>query len=122
MVEVDRNFMIVLVLIIYLLFLSVYSIHMAQGNFSIEDTICGGMLIHLLQDKHGKELTLNDAASVALMLYQNNQDSIQQAIQNGEHARTLGLIGFASDVDIATEIDSMPVLPLLEDGRLILGS
>ena len=84
--------------------------------------LCGGMLIHLLQEKHGKELTLNDAASVALMLYQNNRDSIQQAIQNGEHARTLGLIGFANDVDIATEIDSMPVLPLLQDGRLILGS
>ena len=90
-----------------------------EGHFSIEDTICGGMLIHRLASLRKGELELNDAASLALLLYRTNQSSIRQAIAQGEHARFLASIGFERDVDIATEVDSMPVLPVLKDGRLV---
>lgn len=90
-----------------------------DGNFSIEDTLCGGMLLHLLSAVHKKELVLNDAASLALLLYRSNKTAIKQTIRQGEHGRFLESIGFDRDIDLASDIDSIPVLPILRDGRLI---
>jgi 2-phosphosulfolactate phosphatase len=90
------------------------------GDFSIEDTLCGGMLIHKLKEVEKIELKLNDAASLALLLYRSNRDSLKQTIANGEHGRYLAEIGFASDVEAASDVDSIPVLPVLKDRRVIL--
>jgi 2-phosphosulfolactate phosphatase len=90
-----------------------------EGGFSIEDTICGGMLIHLLTVKHKRKVTLNDAGSLALLLYQTNRTAIKQSIQQGEHGQFLAGLGFAGDVEIAAGVDTMPVLPVLKEGRLV---
>ncbi len=91
-----------------------------DGHFSIEDTLCGGMLIHLLVEKHGKTIKQNDASSLALLLYQTNKDVIRQAIEDGEHGRFLASIGFDEDVSASSAIDSTSVLPVLHDGRLVV--
>ena len=91
-----------------------------EGHFSIEDTICGGMLVHLLMEKHKMQIVQNDACALALLLYQTNKETIREAIAGGEHGRYLASIGFADDVAIASAVDSMAVLPVLRDGRLIL--
>ena len=90
-----------------------------EGNFSIEDTLCGGMLLHLLSTVHKKELTLNDAASLAILLYRSNKTAIKQTIRQGEHGRFLESIGFESDIEMAAEIDSIPIVPVMQDGRLV---
>jgi 2-phosphosulfolactate phosphatase len=91
-----------------------------EGGFSIEDALCGGMLIYLLRAMHDKDVTLNDAASLALLLYENNRESIRSTIEQGEHGRFLREIGFGADVTKATDVDSIPVLPVLNEGRLVL--
>ena len=91
-----------------------------KGGFSIEDTLCGGMLIHLLSSVHKKEIKLSDAGSLALLLYRANKTAIRQSIAQGEHGRSLASIGFKKDVEFATEVDALPVLPVLKEGRLIL--
>ncbi|MBN1212830.1 MAG: 2-phosphosulfolactate phosphatase [candidate division Zixibacteria bacterium] len=93
-----------------------------KGGFSIEDTLCGGMLIHLLSTMHKKEVVLSDAGSLALLLYRANKTAIRQSIAQGEHGRSLASLGFKDDVEFATEVDALPVLPVLKDGRLILES
>jgi 2-phosphosulfolactate phosphatase len=90
-----------------------------EGNFSIEDTICGGMLIHLLATEHQKDISLNDAGSLALLLYRTNKSALKRTIQQGEHGRGLAELGFTADVETAAEVDSIPVLPVLKDGRLV---
>lgn len=90
-----------------------------EGHFSIEDTICGGMLIHQLVTRHGREVELNDAGSLALLLYRTNKSAIRQAIAQGEHGRFLTSLGFSGDVQMATDVDSLPILPVLRDGRLV---
>ena len=92
----------------------------SEGGFSIEDTICGGLLIHQLATVHGVQTTLNDAGSLALLLFRSNKTALRQTIEQGEHGRFLTSIGFAGDVEIASAIDSIPVLPILKDGRLVL--
>jgi 2-phosphosulfolactate phosphatase len=93
-----------------------------EGHFSIEDTLCGGMLIHLLIENHHLDIEANDAASLALLLYQTNRSRLRETIEQGEHGRFLDSIGFGGDLAIAALPDSMPVLPVLKDGRLILES
>ncbi len=90
-----------------------------QGNFSIEDTLCGGLLIDLLASKYQKAKKMNDAATIALQLYQNNVSILRETIEKGEHGQYLASLGFKNDVSTATLIDSMPVRPVLRDGRLI---
>lgn len=88
-----------------------------EGSFSIEDTLCGGMLIHLLSQGF-KGVTYNDAGSLALLLYRSNKGAIRETIRQGEHGRFLSQIGFGGDIVIASEIDAIPIVPLLRDGRL----
>ena len=90
-----------------------------EGHFSIEDTICGGLLLHLLTTAHKQEIDFNDAASLAMLLYRSNKSAIKQAIAQGEHGRFLASIGFEGDVEVATQVDTMPVVPILRDGRLV---
>ncbi len=92
-----------------------------DGGFSTEDTLCGGLLISLLDKRHACRLVLNDAASLALLLHDTARPSFQQAIALGEHGRFLSSIGFEGDVEISSRVDSMPVLPVLKDGRLVRG-
>ncbi|MEW6050749.1 MAG: 2-phosphosulfolactate phosphatase [Candidatus Zixiibacteriota bacterium] len=90
-----------------------------EGSFSIEDTLCGGMLIHLLETAHRQRVTVNDAASLALLLYRTNKTALRQTIQQGEHGRFLTSIGFAGDVELAAAVDSIPIVPQLKEGRLV---
>ncbi len=90
-----------------------------SGQFSIEDTICGGMLLHLLATDKKIKLTLNDAGSLAMLLYRSNKSAIKQTIAQSEHGRFLSRLGFENDLDVAAATDSIPVLPFLHEGRLI---
>ncbi len=91
-----------------------------KGGFSIEDTICAGMLIHTLNVKHHIETELNDAGDLALLLYRTNKTTLVKVIQQGEHGRRLAYDGFAEDVAKATAVDSIPVLPVMAYGRLVV--
>jgi len=91
-----------------------------EGQFSIEDSICGGMLIDKLYTEHKLEMELNDAASLALLLYRSNKRALKETIAQGEHGRYLNRIGFGEDVAIAAEGDSIPVLPVLKESRIII--
>ena len=90
-----------------------------EGGFSIEDTLCGGMLIDVLRQKHGCDLILNDAGSLAGLLYHERKKSLKEAISHGEHGRFLSALGMSADVDLCSRIDIMPVLPVLKDGCLV---
>lgn len=90
-----------------------------NGQFSLEDTLCGGMIIDLLETKHSLNAQLNDAASLALLLYRANRENLSQAIANGEHGRHLKRIGFEADLETASRVDSIMVVPVLRDGRLV---
>jgi len=91
-----------------------------DGQFSIEDSICGGMIIDKLYTEYKMEMELNDAASLALLLYRSNKRALKETIAQGEHGRYLNKIGFGEDVAIAAEPDSIPVLPILKESRIIV--
>ena len=58
-----------------------------EGNFSLEDILCGGMLIDLITQKEEKQISLNDASYSAQILYQRFKDNLLEAFRLSHHGR-----------------------------------
>jgi 2-phosphosulfolactate phosphatase len=84
-----------------------------QQLFSLEDSVCAGMIIKLLEDDGSATIETNDAGSAALTLYRNYGKNLLKMARSSDHGRYLEEIGFADDIKTCVEIDSIPVLPLL---------
>ncbi len=89
-----------------------------QGNFSLEDTFCGGAIIDRMLERSGYEIS-NDAAQVAHMLYKNQSESVESVINQADHARYLIGLGFGGDIAIAASIDSIGVVPILVGNKIV---
>lgn len=84
-----------------------------NGMFSIEDSVCAGMLIRKLAEDGSSELSLSDGAIAATMLHKGYAKSLLKMIKNSEHGRYLAVIGFADDLPVCAGIDTIPILPQL---------
>jgi 2-phosphosulfolactate phosphatase len=89
------------------------------GQPSLEDTVCAGTLLAAVSDRLGPALSLeNDAAHMALLLAQDYRGEIRRLFDECSHGVYLKSIGFAADLDFCAAIDSVPVLPILKEGRI----
>jgi 2-phosphosulfolactate phosphatase len=89
-----------------------------QGNFSLEDTFCGGAIIERLLQAGNYDVS-NDAAQVALMLYKNQGQSVEAVIRQADHARYLIGLGFESDIATAAALDTINVVPVLSGNKIV---
>jgi 2-phosphosulfolactate phosphatase len=87
-----------------------------EGNFSLEDTLCGGMLIDLVTKKEKKEISLTDAAHCAQILYQTFKDNLLQAFHLSHHGKELINRGFEDDLAYCAQIDMTPLVPIFREG------
>jgi 2-phosphosulfolactate phosphatase len=83
----------------------------SDGKFSIEDSVCAGMLLHKLREGNPGELTLSDAAQATILLYRAHSRNILKMIRSSEHGRYLTEIGFADDLRACADVDAIPILP-----------
>lgn len=90
-----------------------------EHNFSLEDVVCGGMIIHLLE-KNEVDVDLSDAALAAKILYKSFSRSMNKMLRKSEHGRYLISIGFENDLKVCSAIDSVQILPVLEKGVIKL--
>ncbi len=86
-------------------------------NFSLEDTLCGGMIISGLGDRAE---SANDAAVVASKLYEERKSDLASALRNSDHGRYLVSLGFSPDIDFAAQVDSIGLIPYWDNGRLVV--
>ncbi|MBM2844923.1 MAG: putative 2-phosphosulfolactate phosphatase [Bacteroidetes bacterium] len=82
-----------------------------NGMFSLEDSVCAGMLLHKLDERDDVELVMADAAIAATLLYKGYSKNILKMIKNCEHGKYLAEIGFADDLPICAATDTVPALP-----------
>ncbi len=82
---------------------------------SLEDYICAGALVDRLT---GPSVQLNDAALVAKAAWRNLRRTFRTVLQTSTHAQTLASLGYGPDMEIALKIDSIPVVPIISDGRI----
>jgi 2-phosphosulfolactate phosphatase len=83
------------------------------GNFSLEDAVCAGMMIQNLLKVDSLEVELSDSAKAAHALSKSFGRSILKMLKTSEHGKYLIEIGFAEDLKICAQVDSVPVLPIL---------
>ena len=91
------------------------------GEFSIEDTVCAGMLLHRFTKKLGKDsFELSDSALGAMKLFTAYQKDIGGMMHESEHGRFLCSIGFQEDLGECAKVDVCNCLPLMRNGLIKL--
>ena len=86
-----------------------------NGRLSLEDFACAGGLVARLARK---ESQLDDAALAARAAYKNLKTDLVRTLVATEHALRLADLGFRADLDFALKVDSLPVVPRLNEGRI----
>lgn len=88
-----------------------------SGRFSLEDAACAGALIRRLAGD-GDSVALNDAAEMAREYDRRHGANPESILRVCEHGRYLIELGFEEDLPVCAQIDSVPLVPLLKDGRI----
>lgn len=88
-----------------------------NGRLSLEDFACAGGLVHRLAKEQHR---LDDAALAAQAVYKNLETDLGRTLTATEHARRLADLGFHADLDFALKVDSLPVVPRLSEGRIVV--
>ncbi len=83
------------------------------GNFSLEDAVCAGMIIQNLLKSESLSVELSDSAKAAHAISKTFGRSILKMLKTSEHGKFLIELGFADDLKICAQLDSVPVLPVL---------
>ena len=78
------------------------------------------MLVRKLLDSDTNIKLDNDAATVALRLYDQNKDNIRDAISESDHGRFLNSLGFEQDISFCAKENHLDITPVWKSGRLIL--
>lgn len=87
------------------------------GDFSLEDTVCAGMLINKLIKKNSKELyQLTDSALGSTKLYTTYKNDLLQMFHESEHGKFLIGLGFEDDLAECAKIDTCSCLPVFRNG------
>lgn len=87
-------------------------------EFSLEDTVCAGMLISLLTSKHaGKHrYDLSDSALGAARLYSAYKKDLLKMMHDSEHGKYLVSLGFERDLVDCSMVDLYEILPVQRNG------
>jgi 2-phosphosulfolactate phosphatase len=88
-----------------------------NGEFSLEDTVCAGMLIYKLERKKPSEdYVLTDSARGALKLYDSYRRNLLLMLRESEHGRFLVGLDFDDDLIASSKVDSYRSLPAMKNG------
>jgi 2-phosphosulfolactate phosphatase len=87
-----------------------------EGNFSLEDILCGGMLIDLMTRQEKKQALLTDASYGAQILYQRFKGNLLEAFHLSHHGKELIDRGFEEDLAYCAQMDVIPLVPIFREG------
>ncbi len=87
-----------------------------EGRFSLEDTVCGGMLIDLMTKKGGGPFVLSDAARSAHILFERFEEDLVRSFYLSQHGRDLVERGFEEDLSYCAQVDRTDIVPIFQDG------
>ncbi len=91
-----------------------------QGRFSLEDTICGGMLIENIIKNSCHHVTLTDASYCSLFLFQRFESNLLGAFHLSKHGKELFEMGASEDLIFCAQTDIATVIPVYRNGVIRL--
>ena len=87
-----------------------------KGRVNMEDSLFAGAVAQAL----AQHTTIaNDAAVMALHLYQSHQTNMEGFLKDGLHYHRLQRLGRAEDIAFCLKKDVYPLLPIFQEGVLI---
>jgi 2-phosphosulfolactate phosphatase len=89
-----------------------------DGEESLEDTVCAGLLIEKLSDLVADQVQLTETAQAARALAQRHKVDLAAMLQHSPHGKTLKHIGFADDLEICSRVNALDVTPVYVDGAI----
>ncbi len=95
---------------------------LCAGNydrFSLEDTVCGGMVVEKLIENNKGKFELNDGAVAAQILYQRYSFQILEMLYQSSHGKRLISIGQEADLKYCGSVNSIPLIPVLKGGEVV---
>jgi 2-phosphosulfolactate phosphatase len=88
-----------------------------DGAFSLEDTVCAGMLVSLMLSRGShQKIELTDSSLGASKLYSSYKKDLLKMLHESEHGRYLNLLGFEDDLNECGKVDVYNLLPVLKNG------
>jgi len=88
-----------------------------DGEFSLEDTVCAGMLVSRLKTLAGRgKYVLTDSSRGASKLYSAYKKDLLKMLHDSEHGKYLISIGFEDDLNECAIVDKYDMLPILRSG------
>jgi 2-phosphosulfolactate phosphatase len=91
-----------------------------DGGFSLEDAVCAGALIARLWEVSEHAEPATDSAYAAQAMWDRYKEDPTMALWQSDHGKYLISLGFGSDLATCADVDGVPVVPTLRNGRLIL--
>lgn len=88
-----------------------------NGQFSLADAICAGMIISLIKD----DSELSDSAKTALAIYESFQDNFHDVVMNSYHGQKLLALSFGErDISFCLQTDQIPYVVCYSEGKIYM--
>ena len=91
-----------------------------EGAFSLEDTVCGGMIIDRILHIKKKEVVLTDASNAALILYERFENNLLEALHLSHHGTKLISLGRGEDLPYCAQTNIISIVPVYKGGVIRL--
>jgi len=106
----------------YLLQLNKNVLVLASGwkeKMNLEDTICAGAIAdHLIETK--KFTSNEDSTLAAKFIFRSARDNMYTFLRSSSHRRRLMQLKIQKDVKYCLMVDTVPCIPVLKNGKLVL--
>ena len=86
------------------------------GDFSVEDSVCCGLLLHKLVEAAPEKFKLDENAEHVLNLSQQYINRVDELLHNSPHGSFLRSIHYESDLAVCARVDSHPLVPSYKNG------
>jgi 2-phosphosulfolactate phosphatase len=91
-----------------------------EGTFSLEDAVCGGMIVDRILKIKGKEVTLTDASNAALILFKRFEKNLVEVFHLSHHGNKLIRLGRDEDLPYCAQMDIISIVPIFKNGVIRL--
>ncbi|WP_371369641.1 putative 2-phosphosulfolactate phosphatase [Sporomusa rhizae] len=86
----------------------------SEGRFSLEDTLCAGLLAERLSSMS----KLSDTALAAKGMYCDFKNDLLNRVSESSHAKYLSSIGFEQDIAYCLNHDTLSVVPIFAENSI----
>ncbi|OGP91522.1 MAG: hypothetical protein A2156_13310 [Deltaproteobacteria bacterium RBG_16_48_10] len=87
-----------------------------EGFFSLEDTVCGGMIIDQILKVKREGVSLTDASNAAHLLYKRFENHLMDVFHLSHHGNVLIRLGRGDDLPYCAQTNIISIVPIFRKG------